>query len=339
MIVVGGAVAAVAVVALLVVGLWFSGGGTPLSVSTDPPGAAVYLDGEALGRTPLEAVPVEGGGGRLRIERVGYALVDTTVTFDKGQPFALDIPLVALAPGEAPVSVLEVASSPSGATVSINGERVGETPYTHRDSTGRPLAVRVERVGYRPWIRRGVLLEPEETTSLQADLQRAQAGPVEPSADPGGADDPPPAQPGRLTLNTAPSGGTVSVAGQRRPSGSTFEVPSGSQTVRCEHPQFGSFQPTVQVRAGQSASATCYFQATINVNATMEEGGFVWGAVLVNGEPTGDNTPAVLTLGPGTYTIMVRRNGYQTLGPSRTITIEPSLEPQRESMGFRLRRQ
>jgi hypothetical protein len=193
--------------------------------------------------------------------------------------------------------------------------------------------VRIDREGYRPWIRRGVLLEPEETTSLQADLQRAV---VEPPPE---RVEPIPAQTGRLTLSTVPGGGTVSAAGQSRPSGSTFEVPAGSPAIRCEHPQFGSFQPTVQVRAGQSASATCYFQATINVNATMEEGGFVWGAVLVNGEPTGENTPAVLTLGPGTYTIMVRRNGYQTLGASRTITIEPSLEPQRESIGFRLRRQ
>lgn len=237
--------------------------------------------------------------------------------------------------------MLEVASSPSGAAVFIHDERVGETPYTYRDSTGRPLAVRVEREGYQPWIRRGVLLRPEEPTTLQADLQRvqtaSQTGPGETEREP--TNDPPPAQLGSLTLSTVPAGGTVSVAGQSRQGSGTFEVPAGSHAIRCEHPQYDSFQATVQVRAGQTEAATCYFQTTVNVNATTADGTATWGAVWVNGRNTGDNTPAQLALGPGTYTITVRRDGYQSLDPARTLTIEPGLEQRVERMGFRLQKQ
>ena len=332
---IGGGVLAVVALAVLAAMMWTAGGSTPLRVSTDPPGAAVYLNGRQLGETPLEAA-VEGAGGRLRIERVGYALVDTALTFDAGQPLDLDLALVALAPGGASASVLEVRSSPPGAAVYINDERVGETPYAHRDSTARPLAVRVEREGYQPWIRRGVLLQPDEPTSLHAELQRVQTGRAE--TDTGSRSDPPPVQLGSLTLNTVPVGGTVSVAGQSRQSGGTVQVPAGSHTIRCGHPQYGPFQKTVQVRAGQTEIVTCYFQATVNVGATTEDGGYVWGGIWVNGEPTGE-TPAVLTLGPGTYTIMVRRDGYQTLDPSRTVTITPGLEQMDEQVVFRLQKQ
>ena len=335
--VLGGGVLAVAAVVALVFMLWPFGAETPLTVATTPPNAIVSLDGQQLGRTPLDA-RVEGEGGRLRIERVGYATVDTVLTFSEGQRLDLNIPLTALAPGEVPAAVLEVASSPSGATVFINDEPVGETPYTHRDSTGRPLAVRVEREGYRPFIQRGLLLQPGESESIQADLQRVQT--TVPADDPGPEppDAPPPTQLGTLTVNTDPSGGTVRVAGQSRRGGGTFEVPAGPQALQCEHPQYDSFNRTVEVPAGGTESVTCYFQTTVNVNASLEGGGYVWGTVVLNGEPKED-TPAQLKLGPGTHTITVRREGYRTLDPSRTITITPGLEPQTRSMGFRMQRQ
>src|SRR5690606_29948296 len=126
----GGVFAAVALVALAFL-FWPGAATTPLSVFTDPPDAAVYLDGRLLGRTPLESVAVRGDGGRLRVEQVGYAIVDTALAFEAGEPLRVRLPLVALAsaPGGAPLSVLNVTSNPAGAAVFVNGARVGETPY------------------------------------------------------------------------------------------------------------------------------------------------------------------------------------------------------------------
>ena len=152
---IGGGVLAAVVLAGLAFFFWPSGVTTPLSVVTDPTGAIVTFNGRRLGVTPL-ARDVKGEGGDLRIEAAGYAIVDTTLSFNEGEPVDLRLPLVELASltdggtEGAQVSLLNVTSNPSGAVVIIDGNRVGETPYTHRDSTARPLDVRVERRGYQP---------------------------------------------------------------------------------------------------------------------------------------------------------------------------------------------
>ncbi len=341
--VIGGGVLAAVVLAVLAFLLW--PGATTLSVATNPPGAVVTLDGQQLGRTPLESVAVKGDGGRLRVERTGYALVDTLISFAEGGPLNLRFPLVALASpsGEGSVALLNVTSNPSGATVLINGERVGQTPYTHRDSTARPLAVRIERRGYQPWSQTGVALDPGTPTEIRADLERADAPttpadtrPVDTRPTDTGPPDTGPAQQGTLTVSANP-GGTVTVAGQSRTDSGTFSVPAGSTRIRCQNPLYGTFEGTVNVRGGQTATATCYFTATVNVNVTTDEGP-TWGSVWVDGRNAGE-TPASLTLGPGTHTVEVRRAGYQTLDPSRTITIAAGLQPKTERLVFQMRKE
>jgi hypothetical protein len=93
------------------------------------------------------------------------------------------------------------------------------------------------------------------------------------------------------------------------------------------------------VQAGQERSVTCHFQARVNVNAVAEGGGATWGAIWVDGRNTNVNTPRQISLGPGTHTVEVKRTGYQTLEPSRTVSIEPGLEQQTENLTFTLRQQ
>ncbi|MEP0548473.1 MAG: PEGA domain-containing protein [Rhodothermales bacterium] len=336
---IGGGVFAVLALAALAYFFWPSGSTTPLSVSTDPPGAAVYFDGREIGRTPLESVAVRGEGGRLRVERVGYATVDTTLSFTEGEPMNLLLPLVAVAStgdgnvGSARVALLNVASNPSGATVVIDGQRVGETPYTHRDSTGRPLSVRLERRGYQPYSETGVVLNPASPREIRADLERVTTLPSD-NAPPGNtASDPPPAQTGTLVLRSN-EGGTVTVNGQSRPDSGTFTVPVGTQTVRCTHPDYGNATGPVTIRAGQTTTATCYFQANVNVQATGES---TWGSVWVNNRNAGET--GVIKLPPGTHTVEVRRSGFRSVEPPQPVTIRAGLVQQTERLVFTLQKE
>lgn len=54
----------------------------PLRVSSEPPGARVYLDGFYLGQTPLETPPVEGGRRLLRLELPGYEPVEEELVLE-----------------------------------------------------------------------------------------------------------------------------------------------------------------------------------------------------------------------------------------------------------------
>jgi serine/threonine-protein kinase len=336
---IGGGVFAVLALVALAFFFWPSGSTTPLSVTTDPPGAAVYFDGREIGRTPLESVAVKGAGGRLRIERVGYTAVDTALSFTEGEPMNLNLPLVAVASagdgsvGSAQVALLNVASNPSGAVVAINGQRVGETPYTHRDSTGRPLSVTLERRGYQPYTETGVVLDPASPTELRADLERVTTLPSDNPPPNNTASDPPPAQTGTLVLRSN-EGGTVTVNGESRTDSGTFTVPVGTQSVRCTHPDYGAATGPVTIRAGQTTTATCYFQASVNVQATGES---TWGSVWVNNRHAGET--GVVKLPPGTHTIEVRRDGYRSVKPPETLTIRAGLTEQVERLVFPLQKE
>lgn len=321
----------IAALALVAVWLWPSGGAVPLTVVTDPPGALVYVNGAVAGESPLENYEARGARATVRVERAGYAPFDTVLTL-ADEPVTVRLPLAPSRAERAGEHVLRVVSEPSGAAVFIDGERVGETPYTRRDTSAAPLAVRVERPGYRPWERAGVVPGAGEPVELRADLD-----PVQESSQQVATPPEPPAQPGTLVLAADP-GGTVSVAGQSAQNGGTFEVPAGAHTVLCEHPRYGSFETSVRVRAGQRESATCYFQTRVNVQTTTETGP-TWGAVWIDGANSGETTPTILTLGPGTYQIEVRRDGYEVLDGPRTLTVEPGLEQKTERLIFSMQRE
>ena len=68
-----------------------------LTVSTDPPGANVALNGQALGSTPLSDVAVTGDSLDLRLQKDGYRTIDTTLYLADGRDPSLNVPLSPLA--------------------------------------------------------------------------------------------------------------------------------------------------------------------------------------------------------------------------------------------------
>jgi eukaryotic-like serine/threonine-protein kinase len=91
--VLGGAV----LVAAVVVGYLLYGGRTVvptrISVTTQPVGAEVTLDGVHLGTAPIEGQDVKSGSRLLHVSQSGYLPKDTTVTITDGQDLALVVAL------------------------------------------------------------------------------------------------------------------------------------------------------------------------------------------------------------------------------------------------------
>jgi TonB family protein len=86
-----------------------------ISIETVPTGASIWLDGQALGASPVIDAPVSAGSHRLRIDRPGFAPVNL-----RFQPRGAVAFRMALEPrGTA-------ASRPEGATLSVArpGERI-----------------------------------------------------------------------------------------------------------------------------------------------------------------------------------------------------------------------
>ena len=125
-----------------------------LTVTTEPEGALVFLDGVKRGTTPLELEALPLGDYALRVERSGYLPEELSAALTGEEPLAnFELVLV-----PAPAYLL-VRSSPDGARVAIDGQRVGTTPTEKYGVPPGNRVVRIERRGYLPW---------EDTVSAQS---------------------------------------------------------------------------------------------------------------------------------------------------------------------------
>ena len=94
----------------------------PITVETDPPGAAVFVDGSESGSTPL-VVELSAGERIFEVRLGGYNPWADVVSVLADQPQTL--PLISLTEADGRVVL---RSEPDGAAVSVNGEYRGQTP-------------------------------------------------------------------------------------------------------------------------------------------------------------------------------------------------------------------
>jgi formylglycine-generating enzyme required for sulfatase activity len=163
----------------------------PLTVATFPANAAVFLDGTAVGSTPLDH-RVEAGERLLEISRQGFKPWSRRFNITAGE--ALDIGLVRLAPVD---GRLAVASNPPGATVTVNGVFRGTAPLELDLAPGDTYEVTVSMAGRRTFAT-AVEISSGRRSEVRAGLEML-SGEVAVTSLPPGA---------QLLIDGVPSGST-----------------------------------------------------------------------------------------------------------------------------------
>jgi TonB family protein len=135
----------------------------PGLVQTEPPGAAVWLDGREVGRSPISVGELAPGAHSMRVELPGHAPTGFEFTVVAGTPpgpwsFSLY-------PLSAP---LRVASEPLAALITVDGQRLGTAPVDAPLTPGRH-EVRAEFKGYQPHVQY-VDARPGEPVTITARL-------------------------------------------------------------------------------------------------------------------------------------------------------------------------
>ncbi|TGD75868.1 PEGA domain-containing protein [Mangrovimicrobium sediminis] len=158
-----------------------------LDIRTTPAEVQVTLDGEVLGRTPLQGVSVSAGSHRLELsaERYRGAEQDIEVT---GRGLAQQFEF-ALEPAWADIAL---ASTPAGAQVLVDGEPAGTTPATLQVVEGeRQLILRSP--GYADWVHQLEVIAGQAQDLGSIELQPAV---------------------GLLQLTSTPAGANVTLDGE-----------------------------------------------------------------------------------------------------------------------------
>ncbi|MBX3250264.1 MAG: PEGA domain-containing protein, partial [Myxococcales bacterium] len=139
------------------------------SLTTDPPGAKVFVDGVEKGVTPLTLSDLAAGSRRIRVELEGRAPWETSLNLVDGRILPLaDVTLAAS------VNV-RFESEPSGARVTLvrgdTRQNVGTTPTeTTIDPSG--WTVEMVRSGYETWTEPLNVPSGRSTHRVSADLER-----------------------------------------------------------------------------------------------------------------------------------------------------------------------
>jgi len=142
-----------------------------LSVQTNPPGVAVFVDGVAHGNTPAR-LTLEAGSHIVELRGRGVPrVIPVTVAAGAEATQYLELP-------ETPSSgSLLVQSEPAGARVTVDGADHGAAPVSVADLAPGEHEVVLQGEGGPP-VRQRVVIQAGVTSSILAPVSTATAGPV-----------------------------------------------------------------------------------------------------------------------------------------------------------------
>jgi len=285
-----------------------------LTLTSNPGGAKVEIDGEPVGKTPIEALSLAPGSHQLRVRAKRYQVHEQPIEIeglDKLQ--TLEVELI---PAWAEI---HFASKPPGAEVLLDEEALGETPLTAEVGAGSHT-VAMQLDGYKTW-----------TGSLDVVANEPQSLPVvelEPL-------------PGQVKVATRPEGASITV-------GDTFagQAPL-TVSVKPDEPtrltaRKAGYQPAshnLKLASGEEARWAPELEpilGEVRIRARPKDA-----ELLVNGEPMGtaNQTLSLIAL---PHRLTIRKEGYAdfeteiTPHPDEPLEVNPKLLTHAEAEAARI---
>ncbi|WP_317933446.1 PEGA domain-containing protein [Halioxenophilus sp. WMMB6] len=194
-----------------------------ITLASEPSGAEIVLDDEVLGVTPA-TVEILAGDKELTLQMAGFKPKLYPLTIEP--QVAQDLGVIQLDKID---GLLAINSKPSGASVTINGQYVGQTPIEAPVEPGRGLSLYLFKDGYQS-AARSVDVASGKTTQVAVDLQVLL---------------------GQVTIKAAPEDALLYVDG--RLSGranQTLNLPARQHQVKISRDGYVDFTTTILPRPG-----------------------------------------------------------------------------------------
>jgi len=138
-----------------------------LTVTSEPTGAEVRLDGELLGRTGTDTQEreVPSGGHVVRLSLEGYRSVDRFVTLQPDQVLPLAVTLEPVA------GRLDVTTGVEEARVLVDGEERGSGAFSSLELSPGRYDLQIDAADHAPWSGPVEIID-HRVTSIELDLAR-----------------------------------------------------------------------------------------------------------------------------------------------------------------------
>ena len=266
---------------------------TRVSVTSQPSGATVIVDGKDRGTTPITLFDLKPGRHHLKYRLAGYCERDRFFSTDEG-PFIEKNEVLVEEKG-----LLLVKTDPPGADIQVDGVSVGRTPrlITHLAAKDT-YSVRLRKAGYQDQ-KISVKFEGRKPLVREETLVLA-SGTIDISSEPAGAE---------VTVNGIARGKTpVKVT----------EVPRGRAVVKFRLEGFEEEVRELAINAGDVQTLPVVLKSlpgTLHLVSVPDGARF-----YVNDEARGKGPLAIPGLKPGEYKVRAELEGYGTM--TKTVVIE-----------------
>ena len=260
-------------------------------ISRPVDGAVVAVDGEEVGITPIEALPIPAGTHRLTARAPRHLPANLEIEIEgAGKEQAFEIELI---PAWAPISLV---SDPAGAAVWVDGVELGETPGRFELDAGR-RAVELRLEGHNAWKRELEVVADQPQTLAPIALTRADAR-LHVESDPSGAqivvDD---ASPGRTPMD-------LDLASEEIHEISLFKIGHELATR------------TIELQPGERKSLEIKLEPRIGIIDLIAHPD---GATLsIDGQPSGEANQTLRLLA-SPHALVIRKEGFQ----EQRVTVTP----------------
>ena len=122
-----------------------------LTVTSNPTGADIFIDGVQRGTTPHTFTDIALGTHSVIVSKIGYLGKYSTITVSQGQPTKVDVTLEPLQSGTG-TGTISVISDPPGAGIMLDGKYSGKaTPYDFSGIASGIHTVEMTLVGYNSY--------------------------------------------------------------------------------------------------------------------------------------------------------------------------------------------
>ena len=263
-----------------------------LLVESTPEGASVYVDNALIGQTPLKKA-FSNGSYDVRVALPGFETQGRKVTIEKKNTAVVQIKLAKQ------YGNLDIRSTPSGATVSLDGARQGQTtPFELQLPPGK-YVVKIQKDRFYPY-EETVVVEPSKTRSVVADMVR---------------------QLGRMVVETNPPGAKVYIGEDLiGTTPFTHEKPVGTYVMTMKKPEFRD----------KVIQATIAPDETLSITEDLTERS---GGLKITTNPPGaevhlddvymGETPLPIEKKPGKFRLTIRSKKYREV--SEDVVIEDNI--------------
>ncbi len=266
---------------------------TRVSISSQPSGATVIIDGKDRGTTPVTLFDLAPGRHHLKFRLAGYGDRDRFFSTDEGTFIEKNEVLSEIK------GLLLLKTDPAGADIQIDGVSVGQTPRLITNLSAKDVySVRFRKAGYQ-----------DQTISVRFEGRKPlvreerlvlSSGTIDILSEPIGAE---------VTVNGITRGVTpVKVT----------DVPKGRATVKFHLDGFEDEVRELAINAGDQQTLPVILKplpGTLHLVSVPDGARF-----YVNGEARGKGPLAIAGLKPGDYTIRAEMEGYGIMTKTVTLT-------------------